>query len=402
MGLPPITVGQPKLGGTTGAPKTITALVPIGTRAVLLLRKLPGKVGVTMNKKRILTGDRPTGRLHLGHYIGSLMNRVASQDEFECFFILADLHTLTTKPHKAQIAELQENIRQTVLDYLAVGIDPNQSTIFVQSAIPEICELDTLLGMLANVPRLERIPSLKEMAKSANLKVIPYGLLGYPILMAADILLPRANLVPVGADNRANVELAREMARRFNHMYGEVFPIPALQDEATLVGTDGQAKMSKSLNNAIFISDEAASVERKAMGMFTDPNRLTADTPGQVEGNPVFDYHEAFNPDKAEVADFKDRYRQGRVGDVEVKRKLVRVLNDLLDPIREQRAQFEKDPDLVSDILALGNRRMRVEARETLTIVREAMGLLQYTFTEVYQNPFTTATTVPVEGLAFV
>ncbi|MBN1666960.1 MAG: tryptophan--tRNA ligase [Anaerolineales bacterium] len=332
-----------------------------------------------MSQKRILTGDRPTGRLHLGHYLGSLKNRVMAQDQYQCYFIIADLHTLTTRPHKHQIAELSNNIHQMVLDYLAVGIDPTGATIFVQSAIPQIYALNTLLGMLAAVPRLERIPSLKEMAEAADLKTVPLGLLGYPVLMSADILLPRAHLVPVGADNQAHVELARELARRFNHMYGETFPVPDYQIEDTLIGTDGQAKMSKSLNNAIFLSDSPRTVEQKVMGMYTDPRRISADIPGQVEGNPVFIYHEAFNPDQAEAQDLKARYRQGKVGDVEVKRKLGRAINHLLDPIRERRAQFERQPDLVTEILAQGNRRMQIVAQETMAQVMNAMGMTSYT-----------------------
>ncbi len=347
-------------------------------------------------KKRLLIGDRPTGALHLGHYVGSLANRVKAQKEFDCFFIIADLHTLTTRPQKRHISQLKENIQNLVLDYLSIGIDPNMSTIFVQSIIPETFELNTLLEMLVSVPRLERIPSLKEMTKAAELKTQPFGLLGYPVLMAADILLPRADLVPVGADNRANLELARELGRRFNRMYAEIFPIPEYQIEGTLVGTDGLAKMSKSLKNAIFLSDDAATVERKVMGMFTDPNRLSADTPGQVEDNPVFVYHDTFNPDLAEVADLKDRYRTGKVGDVEVKQKLVRVLNTLLDPIRERRTQFERDPDLVNNILAQGTQRMRAEAQETILLVREAMGLPSYAYAKALQG------SEPVRGLAFV
>ncbi len=356
-----------------------------------------------MVTKRILTGDRPTGRLHLGHYLGSLKNRVASQHLYECFFIIADLHTLTTRPHKADISGLNDNIRQTVLDYLAVGIDPRYSTIFIQSAIPEICVLNTLLGMLVQVPRLQRVPSLKEMAQAANLKTIPYGLLGYPVLMAADILAPRANLVPVGMDNQANVELARELARRFNHLYGEVFPIPEIQPEETLVGTDGQAKMSKSLGNTIYLSDPSAIVERKVMGMYTDPNRITANTPGQVEGNPVFIYHEAFNPNAEEVADLKCRYQKGRVGDVEVKRKLAIAINQVLDPIRERRADYEQQHGLIADILHQGNQRMQSEAHHTLSLVREAMGISSYNLrTEPQDQALITELASSVQGLAFV
>lgn len=329
-------------------------------------------------KERILTGDRPTGRLHLGHYVGSLRNRVKYQSSHECFFVIADLHTLTTRPGKEQIKDMNRYIYQIVLDYLAAGIDPEKSTIFLQSTVPEISELNTLLGMLVTAPRLERIPSLKEMARSEGLKTMPFGLLGYPVLMSADILLPRANLVPVGADNRGNVELAREIARRFNHDYGEVFPIPEIEMEGTLVGTDGQAKMSKSLDNAIFLSDDPEEVNRKVMGMYTDPNRIRADIPGQVEGNPVFLYHDIFNPDLEEVQELKDRYRQGNVGDVEVKRKLARALNLFLEPHLTRREAYASQPDLVLDILREGAERMRAEASETLGLVRSKMGLDHY------------------------
>lgn len=355
-----------------------------------------------MSKKRILTGDRPNGKLHLGHYLGSLLSRVAAQETHECFIIIANLHTLTTRPEKHHIEQVGKYIQQMVLDYLAVGIDPEQTTIFVQSAVPETYELNTLLGMLASVPRLERIPALKEMAEAANLRTMPFGLMGYPVLMAADILLPRAHLVPVGEDNRANVELAREMARRFNHMYGEVFPIPEMELKGTLIGTDGQAKMSKSLNNAIFLSDDAATVERKVMGMYTDPNRITASTPGQVEGNPVFIYHEAFNPDKGEVDDLKERYRKGKVGDVEVKHKLACALNEMLDPIRERRARFEGAPAKVTEILSSGARRMSSEAQETLGLVRDAMGLSTHNIGDAQPQLADETESERIKRLAFV
>jgi tryptophanyl-tRNA synthetase len=328
-------------------------------------------------KPRILTGDRPTGRLHLGHYVGSLANRVRLQHEYEAFFIIADLHTLTTRPEVEHIREIPTHIREIVLDYLAVGIDPSLSTIFVQSAIPETFELNLLFEMLVTVPRLERVPSLKDMARDANLDTMPFGLLGYPVLQAVDILLPRANLVPVGKDNQAHVEVAREIARRFNLLYGAVFPEPEamIGEVGTLVGTDGSAKMSKSLNNAIFLSDDAKTVETKVRGMYTDPKRLHATDPGTVEGNPVFIYHDTFNPDKAEVEDLKERYRAGRVGDVEVKKRLMRAVNTFLDPIRERRARYEAQPRLLDEVLAAGIRRMRAEAQETMRQVRAATGL---------------------------
>ena len=328
-------------------------------------------------KKRILTGDRPTGRLHLGHWVGSIQNRVRLQDQYECFFIIADLHTLTTRPEKDAIAEVEGNIREMVLDYLAAGIDPQRSVIFVQSAIPETSELTLLFSMLVSLPRLERLPSIKDMAEAAHLDVLPYGLVGYPVLQAADIMLPRAHLVPVGKDNVPHVEVTRDIVTRFNNLYGDVLPLPeALVSEVpTLPGIYGMQKMSKSLDNAIMLSDSVDTVNKRVMQMYTDPNRLRADTPGTVEGNPVFVYHDAFNPDKAEVNDLKDRYRAGKVGDVEVKKKLAKAINAFLDPMRERRAHFETRAHEVDDIIAAGNARMRTEAAATMRVVKEAMGL---------------------------
>ncbi len=348
-----------------------------------------------MDRKRILTGDRPTGKLHLGHYVGSLRNRVELQQEYDCLFIIADLHMLTTQPEKENIVQVAENSRGIVLDYLAAGIDPAQCTIFVQSAVPETYELNLIFEMLVNVPRLERLPSLKEMARDANLEAMPFGLLGYPVLQAADILLPRAHLVPVGKDNEAHVELSREVARRFNRLYDEVFPIPELLTEGeALVGTDGQAKMSKSRGNAILLSDDAETVRQKVMGMYTDPQRVRADIPGRVEGNPVFIYHDAFNPDRDEVSDLKERYRQGRVGDVEVKRRLAQAINEFLEPMRERRTRYESQPGLVDDILIEGIRRVRGIAQETMGMVYEAMGLYGPQLLKAYCLPLV-STEVP-------
>jgi tryptophanyl-tRNA synthetase len=330
--------------------------------------------------KRILTGDRPTGQLHLGHWIGSIQNRVRLQDEYECFFIIADLHTLTTKPEKESIAEVPSNIREMVLDYLALGIDPERSTIFVQSAIPETAELQLILSMLVSLPRLERLPTIKDMADAAGLEVMPFGLVAYPVLQAADILLPRADLVPVGRDNYPHVEITREIARRFNNLYGDVFPEPDVlpSEVPVLPGIYGTQKMSKSLNNAILISDPTDTVNKLVMQMYTDPNRVRADIPGTVEGNPVFTYHDAFNPDTAEIDDLKARYRTGKVGDVEVKKKLARAINAFLDPVRERRASFARKPGVVEDILHFGNKKMRTIARDTMERVRSAMGMTYF------------------------
>ena len=329
-----------------------------------------------MDRKRILTGDRPTGKLHLGHYVGSLKNRVELQDKYECFFIIADLHMLTTKPLKEDIENIVSNSRELVLDYLACGIDPSKSVIYLQSAVHEVFEMNLFFEMLVTVPRLQRIPSIKDMAKSANLSELPFGLLGYPVLQAADILMPRANLVPVGKDNESHVELSREIAKRFNSLYEEVFPLPdpMIGEVPTLIGTDGSAKMSKSLGNAIMLSDSAKEVEKKVAGMYTDPARIRADIPGKVEGNPVFIYHDAFNPNVEEIKDLKERYQKGKVGDVEVKQKLSKALNVFLDPIREKRAMYEEKKGYVEEILFDGTMRMREEAAATLALMKKAMG----------------------------
>lgn len=331
-----------------------------------------------LEKKRILTGDRPTGRLHLGHYVGSLRNRVRLQDEYDCYFIIADLHMLTTKNSAAEIAATADNARGLVLDCLSAGIDPAKSTIFLQSAVHETYELALLFSNLVTVPRLVRVPSIKEMARAAMIDedTIPFGLLGYPVLQAADILLPRAHLVPVGKDNQAHVEVAREIARRFNGLYGEVFPIPDdLVEGDALPGTDGQAKMSKSIGNTIFLCDDAKTVAKKVHSMYTDPNRIRADIPGTVEGNPVFTYLDHFDPDKAFVAELKTRYRAGTVGDVEVKERLAASLNAFLDPLRERAAHYASQSGLVDEIIYQGTLRYREIAAETLRDVKKAMGL---------------------------
>src|SRR5262245_52878058 len=298
-------------------------------------------------KKRILTGDRPTGNLHLGHYVGTLANRVRLQEEYECFFIIADLHMLTT--HYDRIPDIGENARQLVYDYLSVGIDPERSTIYLQSLVPEVTELMLLFSMLVTVPRLQRVPTLKDQMVAAQFDTATLGLLSYPVLQAADIMMVRAHLVPVGKDQASHLEVTREIAIRFNTLYGEVFPIPEtlIGEVPTLVGTDGQAKMSKSLNNAIYLSDDEATVTAKIMKMYTDPTRLRATDPGHVEGNPVFQYHDAFNENKAEVEDLKQRYVAGKVGDVEVKKKLVAALNQFLTPIRERREKIAKQAEQI-------------------------------------------------------
>ncbi|MBI2327557.1 tryptophan--tRNA ligase [Candidatus Curtissbacteria bacterium] len=351
-------------------------------------------------KKRILTGDRPTGRLHLGHYVGSLRNRVRLQDEYECFFIIADLHTLTTRPGRTE--ELKENIKQLVLDYLSVGIDPKKATIYVQSQIPEAAELAVIFGNLTTVPRLERVPTLKDVMRDSHIQIPSFGLLGYPVLQAADILMVRANLVPVGRDQASHIEVTREIAREFNKLYGvhigkstpgvnelhtgsvsggdgQVFPIPEAlipEDIGTLPGTDGKAKMSKSVGNVINLSDDSETVKKQVMGMYTDPKRVHGDEPGNVENNPVFIYLDAFSQSeksKSKVKELKDRYKNGTVKDVEVKEFLVQVLEEFLQPLRGRREEYEKQPELVEKILKEGTESAREEAKKTLSLVRAAM-----------------------------
>jgi len=327
------------------------------------------------DKKRLLTGDRATGKLHLGHLVGSINNRVRLQHQYESYFLIADLHMLTTKNSPEDIAQVDKNAHDMVLDQIAAGIDPDKVTFYMQSGIPEIHEMYTLFQSLVTVSRLERLPSLKDMARDAGIEM-PLALLGYPVLQAADILCVRGDLVPVGKDNIAHVEITREIARRFNFLYGETLPIPdgLIGDIPTLVGTDGNAKMSKSLNNTIFLSEEPAAVKKKVMSMYTDPNRVSADIPGTVEGNPVFVYHDAFNPNKEEVEDLKTRYRAGKVGDVEVKEKLAVAINNLLAPMHERRAQFE-ETGLIEEIIYNGTIVAREETQNALFAMKKAMGL---------------------------
>jgi tryptophanyl-tRNA synthetase len=329
-----------------------------------------------MKKGRILTGDRPTGQLHLGHYVGTLANRVKLQDEYDLILLVADYHALTRKVDKEHVLETRRAVREVVLDNLAVGIDPEKTTYYVQSDVPSVCELHLLFSMLTTTPRLERVPSLKEIMDAEHIEQPSYGLLGYPVLQAADILHVRANLVPVGKDQASHIEVTREIARRFNYLYGEVFPEPdALIGEVpTLMGTDGSGKMSKSRGNAILLADDPETIRQKVRNMYTDPTRIRADIPGNPEGNPVFQYHDAFNPNKEEVEDLKARYRAGKVGDVEVKNKLNAALQAFLEPIRERRNYYASRPHLVDEILAAGAAKVKPISEETVRMAREAMG----------------------------
>lgn len=330
-----------------------------------------------MNTKgRILTGDRPTGRLHLGNYVGTLANRVRLQDDYELFVLVADLHGLTRDASREQVAKLRTHARELLLDYLAVGIDPARATIYVQSQVTEVTELALIFSMLVTVPRLERVPTLKDVMRDEHIEQPSLGLLGYPVLQAADILLVKADLVPVGKDQESHVEVTREIARRFNTLYGPVFPEPQalIGNVPTLPGTDGSVKMGKSTGHAIYLADEPQTVEAKVMNMYTDPTRIRATDPGHVDGNPVFAYHKAFNPDAAEVEELEARYVAGQVGDVQVKRELARVLNAFLEPIRLRRAAYAERPQLLDDILLAGANRARLIAQATLEEAHAAMG----------------------------
>jgi tryptophanyl-tRNA synthetase len=325
-------------------------------------------------KKRILTGDRPTGALHLGHYVGSLANRVRLQHEYDSYIIIADVQALTDNFEDPQ--KVRESVHEVVLDYLAVGIDPNVSTIFIQSLVPQIAELTVFFSNLVSLARVERNPTVKDEIREKGMEdSVTLGFFSYPVSQAADIMVVNANLVPVGDDQAPMVELTRDIVIRFNNIYGETLNVPDIRigEVARLPGTDGKAKMSKSTGNAIYLKDSPKEVERKVMSMYTDPTRLRATDPGHVEGNPVFSYHDAFNPNKDEVEEMKRLYRAGGIGDVAVKRSLVTALNNFLDPIREQRAQYEARPDYVRDVMMEGTRKAREAGEDTLRRVRHAM-----------------------------
>ena len=326
------------------------------------------------DKKRILTGIRPTGALHLGHYAGALENWRRLQDEYDCFFLIAD-YQVSDKAD--DIDSVREAVRDIALDWLAVGLDPERSHFVIESLIPEHAELTLWLSWWLPLGMLQRNPTLKAEMAELGSKSVPVAFFNYPVMQVANILMPKAHLVPVGEDQMPHIEMTREVARRFNRLFGEVFPEPEglVGRVPRLVGLDGNAKMGKSLNNAIQLKDDAETVTKKVKSMFTDPTRLRATDPGHVEGNPVFMYHDAFNPDTDEVQDLKDRYVAGKVGDVEVKQKLADALNAFLDPIRERRAHYEARPELVREALATGTSHAKRIAERTMAEVRSALRL---------------------------
>jgi tryptophanyl-tRNA synthetase len=325
-----------------------------------------------VKKERVVSGVRPTGRLHLGHLVGALGNWVRLQEQYDCFYFIADWHALTSD--YADTSHLTSYAYENAADWIGAGLDPEKSTFFIQSLVPEHAELYLLLSMVVPVPWLERVPTYKEQQDTLKDKDLSsVGFLGYPLLQTADVAIYDARWVPVGEDQVAHLELARESVRRFNHFFGDVLvePQPLLTTFRRLPGLDGDKKMSKSLGNTIDLADTAEDVQKKVMRMYTDPKRVRADIPGTVEGNPVFVYHDAFNPDKAEVEDLKARYRAGKVGDVEVKTKLAVALNTHLDPIRQRRAAVLANPDRLREIMVEGSRRARTIADETMRRVRD-------------------------------
>jgi tryptophanyl-tRNA synthetase len=349
-------------------------------------------------KPRILTGDTPTGKLHLGHYVGSVENRLALQDQYDCYFIIANKHAFTTRADRPE--EIRQSVIEIATDYLACGIDPNKGNMFVQSEVPAIDELTFFFSMLIPFNRVMRNPTLAEEIRDKGLgDHYPFGFPLYAVGQTADILAFRPAMVPVGEDQLPHLELTREVARRFNQMYcgvdpqtedgeyakaGGVLPIiePKLGRVKRLVGTGAPSaetgqllKMSKSLNNAIFLSDDADAVQKKVMGMYTDPKRVRATDPGETDPakNPLWAFHETFNNDTAWVNVHRELYKNGKVGDVAVKRKLVEVLNALVDPIRTRRKQYEQRPDDVIDALRQGTRNANAVAEETLSLVKKAM-----------------------------
>ncbi len=348
-----------------------------------------------LKKSRLLSGDTPTGRLHLGHWVGSVENRVALQAQYDCYFLIANVHAFTTRMDRPE--EIRQSVLDVAMDWLAAGIDPKQSTLFIQSEIPAIADLTFFFSMLLPFPRVMRNPTIKDEIRDKGLgDNYPFGFLLYAVGQVADILAFRSEIVPVGEDQIPHIEMTREVARRFNQLYcgvdshtedqdylnkGGLFPVVEAKLGRTrrLVGTGGPSpnghllKMSKSLNNAIFLSDDPDTIAQKVRSMYTDPKRLKATDPGTIENNPLWVFHEAFNSDVAWVNEAKERYQLGKIGDVECKKKLIDVLVEFIEPIRQHRLVFEKDPAQVLSILREGNEKANTIANETLKLAKKAM-----------------------------
>ena len=329
----------------------------------------------------ILTGDRPTGKLHLGHYVGSLSNRVKLQNEGgkALYVMIADQQALTDNAREPR--KVQESVLQVGLDYLAVGLDPKKTTMFIQSQIPQLAELSAYYMNLVTTSRLERNPTVKSEIQQKNFnQSVPVGFYVYPISQVADITAFKATHVPVGDDQQPMIEQAREVARDFNRIYDrDVLVEPEIilppKGQGRLVGIDGKGKMSKSLNNGIYLSDSADEIQKKVMSMFTDPNHIRIEDPGQVEGNVVFTYLDVFADDQEKVQELKDHYERGGLGDVKIKRYLNDILQAKLKPIRERREEFATNPDYVMNMLKEGSEKAEKVAAQTLKEVKDAMGI---------------------------
>ena len=337
-----------------------------------------------MDKKIILTGDRPTGKLHIGHYIGSLKNRVSLQESglYESFIMIADQQALTDNARNPEI--IRNSLTEVALDYLAVGIDPNKSNIFIQSQIPELNELTMHYLNLVTLSRLERNPTVKQEIKQKNFEnSIPAGFLIYPVSQAADITAFKATTVPVGEDQLPMIEQTSEIVRSFNSIYGDVLVEPEAvlpsSNAGRLPGTDGKTKMSKSIGNCIYLSDDADTIKKKVMSMYTDPNHIRVEDPGQIEGNTVFTYLDVFATDKDVVEEMKEHYKRGGLGDMKVKKYLNEVLQAELEPIRNRRIELAKDIDAIYHILKEGSDKARAVSANTLREVRSAMGIEYFT-----------------------
>lgn len=334
-----------------------------------------------MKNKILLTGDRPTGKLHVGHYIGSLRNRVKLQDsgEYQPYIMIADTQALTDNARNPE--KVRNSLIQVALDYLAVGINPDKSTIFVQSQIPALFELTAYYMDLVTVSRLERNPTVKAEIKQKGFNdSIPVGFLNYPVSQAADITAFKATTIPVGDDQKPMLEQTREIVRTFNRIYNcDILVEPkgyfSTKGQGRLPGLDGDAKMSKSLGNAIYLSDDAATVQKKVMSMYTDPGHVHVQDPGKIEGNIVFTYLDIFDSDTAKVAELKEDYQKGGLGDVKIKRYLNKVLEQELAPIRERRLRYEEKIDEVYEMLEAGSKQANIVANQTLSEVRDAIGL---------------------------
>lgn len=334
-----------------------------------------------MSKKVILTGDRPTGKLHLGHYTGSLKNRVALQNtgDYEMYIMIADQQALTDNAKDPQ--KIINSVMEVTMDYLAVGLDPEKVNIFIQSQIPELAELTVYYLNLVSVARLNRNPTVKEEIKQKSFggEGVPAGFFVYPVSQAADITAFKADLVPVGNDQRPMLEQAREIVRSFNNIYGDVLVEPEgiypEGIEGRMPGIDGKAKMSKSLGNAIYLSDDEETVKKKVMSMYTDPNHIRVEDPGNVENNTVFTYLDAFYKDKEHLKELKDHYRRGGLGDVKLKKLLIKVLEEELSPIRARRRELEKNKEYLYEVLKKGSANAKEVAAKTLKEVRESMGI---------------------------